>query len=293
VTLVPASSRGSGGGSGTVTSVGSADSSVTVTNPTTTPDLSVSYSHITGAPAQLAPTAVKVANYNAVAADYVVCDVTGGAFTVTLPTAPADKTQIAVEIVAQTTTGAPKLLTVAAGGSDVFYVAAGATSILMGQPFVTVVFQYKASGAIWYAPGAGASLPSGFEFGYDPIVANVPITSSTEATGTTIISCAAHGFDGAPVLATFFSSGVFAGVAGVMSLSLFESTTEQGVFVYTQGVSGAQPGGAMLGCLRFTPSAASHTYTVTGFRTVANGVVQAGAGGTATNVPAYIRFTKV
>jgi hypothetical protein len=45
--------------------------------------------------------------------------------------------------------------------------------------------------------------------------------------------------------------------------------------------------------LRFTPTAASHTYTVTVFGSSAAGAVGAGAGGTAAYVPAFIQFTKV
>jgi hypothetical protein len=324
------SGGGGGGGSGTVTSVASGDTSIVVTNPTTTPslqlaalntiasnelatgDVTVNSHKITSLangsaatdaaafgqiPALLAPTAVKTANYNAAAADYVVCDVSGGAFTVTLPTAPADKTQIAVEIVAQTTTGAPKLLTVAAGGADVFYIAAGATSVFMGQPFVTVVFQYKATGAIWYAPGAGAALPSGFEFGYDQITSAVNITATTEATSNAIISCAAHSFDGAPVLAYFNTQqGVPSSVTGnAIVISLWEGVTELTELCQLNNALAGQNITSLSGPFRFSPSAGSHTYTVAAYTTSTTGTpkVGAGSGGVAGVAPAYIRFTKV
>lgn len=94
----------------------------------------------------LAPTAVKTANYTAVVGDLVPCDTSGGVFTVTLPTAPADKSTIAVELVT-----AGNNLTVARGGSDVFHKTGGATSITMATANRVLVFQYKATGAIWYA----------------------------------------------------------------------------------------------------------------------------------------------
>ena len=102
---------------------------------------------LVGAMAVLVPTAVKTTNYNAAVADLVPCNSSGGAFTVTLPTAPSDESLIAVKIVV-----APggHNVTIAAGGSDVFNVAAGATSLTLSLLFQGVVLQYKATGAIWY-----------------------------------------------------------------------------------------------------------------------------------------------
>lgn len=48
---------------------------------------------------QLIPTAVKTTNYSAAANDFVPCDNTSGSFTVTLPSAPADRTVAGVKIV--------------------------------------------------------------------------------------------------------------------------------------------------------------------------------------------------
>lgn len=95
----------------------------------------------------LTPTAVKTTTYTAVVGDLVVCDVTSG-FTVTLPTAPADKAEIAVKIVAPASPA--NTLTIAAGGSDVFNVASGSTSLTLTRKFQSVWLQYKSSSAIWY-----------------------------------------------------------------------------------------------------------------------------------------------
>lgn len=98
-------------------------------------------------PVQLAPTAVKTANYNASAADFVLCNISGGSFTVTLPTAPADKTTIGFKTVVF---GAGNKVTVAAGGSDVFNVAAGATSQVFGNGVnQAAIFQYIAATSVW------------------------------------------------------------------------------------------------------------------------------------------------
>ncbi len=138
--------------------------------------------------------------------------------------------------------------------------------------------------------------PPGYEIGYDQITSPVSITATAEASGNTVISCAAHTFDGAPVMAEFFSPAIDAGAgAGAfVVVCLFESTTEIGRLAVVQGPAAGNgttaPG---IGKLRFTPSAGSHTYTVKAFRITANGSIEAGAGGTATDVPAYMRFTKV
>lgn len=95
----------------------------------------------------LTPTAVKTGAYSAAAGDYVPCDTTSGALTVTLPTTPADLTVIGVKMVKQASSNA---VTVAAGGSDVFNVAAGATSLTLLLLFQGVLLQYKASSGIWY-----------------------------------------------------------------------------------------------------------------------------------------------
>lgn len=99
-----------------------------------------------GAPA-LVPTAVKTSNYSAAVTDFVPVDPSGGSFNVTLPTAPADKSQIAVKIV--TSPGANSV-GIVCGGSDVFNISGGSTTLTLNQKFQSKVLQYKASGAIWY-----------------------------------------------------------------------------------------------------------------------------------------------
>lgn len=104
----------------------------------------------------LTPTAVKTANYTAVAGDLVPCDLaTTGSFTVTLPTAPADNTIIAVKIIAISGT---RTLTLQLGGSDVFNVAGGSQSGSLSLLNQGTVLLYKASSAIWYSVATDLSL---------------------------------------------------------------------------------------------------------------------------------------
>ncbi len=143
-----------------------------------------------------------------------------------------------------------------------------------------------ASGA---TPGLNWAYPPGYEFGYDQITGNVTISSTTEASGTTVIACASHTFDGSPVVAQLRLGNIFIPASTTVIISLFEGSTEIGSWGgYTTVTTNVALD------LRFTPSAAAHTYTVTAHRVGgSNATVTAGAGGTATWLPGFIRFVKV
>lgn len=146
-------------------------------------------------------------------------------------------------------------------------------------------------------PGATAPVyPPGYEFGYDQMTGTVVVTSSTESAGTTIIAGSAHVFDGAPVIATFFAPLIEAPTTVVaLTISLFESATQIGRLVEIEASGAANPTmfTSVTPQLRFTPSAGSHTYSVTASASAATSAVIGGAGGTATLIPGFLRFTKV
>lgn len=161
-----------------------------------------------------------------------------------------------------------------------------------------------ASGQVPVATNSSAGTwkyPPGFEIGYDPVTADVTVASTTEATGTALVTCAAHTFDGGAVLARFYSPllSMSDQLNNVVAVSLFEGATEIGILCQTQtsGTSGtvpAMPG--ITGMLRFTPTAASHTYKVTAFANIVAGtpfIFRGAAGGTSTRVPMFVQFTKV
>lgn len=104
----------------------------------------------TGAQA-LIPTAVKTGSYTAAAADLVLCDTNAvGAFTVTLPTAPADKTRIAIKLIAVGyTSGVPNALTFVTGGSDKFNTTSGPTSGTLTLLNQVISLQYIAATSVW------------------------------------------------------------------------------------------------------------------------------------------------
>jgi hypothetical protein len=110
---------------------------------------------ITDAALSLVPTAVKTSSYTAAPADLVPVDTTSGAATVTLPTAPADKSVVAIKHVIQ---GGTNAVTINCGGSDVFNKTGGGASLTLSLLNQAVILQYKSSGAIWYVLADDLSL---------------------------------------------------------------------------------------------------------------------------------------
>lgn len=114
-------------------------------------DLTAAIAGVSGA-GNLTPTATKTTAYTAAALDLVLCDATAGTFAVTLPTAPADGTRIAVKKVDNSANNP----TVACGASDTF--ESGSTSFAIATQWRTVVFQYHAG--VWYAVAMYVSIAS-------------------------------------------------------------------------------------------------------------------------------------
>ena len=146
-----------------------------------------------------------------------------------------------------------------------------------------------------FSPG----LPPGYEFGYDQITSPVNVGSTTESSGTTIISCAAHWFDGGIVLAHFWCPYVnedLNAAGDKVFVSLFEGATQLARILTATTLSTTSYGEfSQSGAYRFTPTAGLHTYTVTAHASSTSGTpsIGAGAAGTGAHAPAFIRFTKV
>lgn len=104
----------------------------------------------------LTPTGVKTANYTAVAGDYVPVSTASGSVTITLPTAPANKSQVGIMMVACAGTNA---VTVACGGSDVLNVAGGSTTGSQAILFQMSTYQYNSANAVWYNIAAHKTRP--------------------------------------------------------------------------------------------------------------------------------------
>ena len=243
-------SASKGGGSGTVTSVTAADTSIVVAGTATDPTIAT-------------------ATLDVIATDH--------------PPAAA------------WSNNAKKITSLANG-------AAAQDAAAFGQIPTTLQPTDPGTNKVWGSNGAGSSLgvlPPGFEIGYSQRTTNIAVASTTEASGTTILSPGALTFDGGAVLVEFFAPLVQTpsnAVAAIVIVSLFEGATQVSRLAAAETENTTTAVAAVLtGKLRFTPTAASHTYTVTAFATSTTGTptVIAGAGGTSTYPPAFVRFTKV
>lgn len=183
------------------------------------------------------------------------------------------------------------------------YVGGNASGAPLTGTFKVGDFTVNADGSIYICtvagtPGTWTAVSGGggaVEIGYDAITADVTVSSTVEATGTTVISCAAHTFDGGAVWAKFSCPAVVLNTAANSSVvpSLFEGAVQIqrfGVAYFNAGTAIAWP---FERTIRFTPAAGSHTYTVTAHRVGADGTIQAGPGTTGLNGPAYVEFLKV
>jgi hypothetical protein len=131
----------------------------------------------------VAPVAVQTSAYAASPTNLVPCNISGGSFTVTLPSAPADQTRIAVKIIA-TNTAATNVLTVAASGTDRFNESGGSATATLTLLNQGQVYQYSLASGIWYI--TDDSLPLGGLKGLFRYV--FPSGDSTGATDTAAIN---------------------------------------------------------------------------------------------------------
>ena len=138
---------GSGGGGGGVSSFNTRTGAVSLSKSDVT-GTGLIWSDVTAAE-QLQAVAVKSSAYAAASGNFVPCDLSGGIFTVTLPLTPAEGTRIGFKIVKQA--AVPNTLTIATGGgSDVFNIAGGSTTLTLAANRAGCLLQYTAATGIWY-----------------------------------------------------------------------------------------------------------------------------------------------
>lgn len=101
-----------------------------------------------GASGTLTPTAVMTSAYTANPNDLVLVSTASGNVTITLPTAPADKTTIGAKMVGSNVTSA-YVASIAAGGSDAFNTTGVTSPRTLVIPNQTVFLQYQASAGLW------------------------------------------------------------------------------------------------------------------------------------------------
>lgn len=103
-----------------------------------------------GAANRLTPTGVKTAAYTAQAGEAVIVDATSANVPITLVSAPADGTVIAVKMIA---TASGHTATVTCGGTDVYNKTGGATVATLYLTAQAILLQYSAGSGIWYVLG--------------------------------------------------------------------------------------------------------------------------------------------
>lgn len=142
--------------------------------------------------------------------------------------------------------------------------------------------------------GATGTTP-GTQIDYAQITAPVAATVTTEATATAIVAGSSVAYDGTRVKIEFWAPGAFeTGGANPLTLVVLRDTTVIGQAKVNLGVQAAYPASTPIAVAAFdTPSAANHTYSVAAFQTAGTSVtVQAGAGGSGSQLPAFILVTK-
>jgi hypothetical protein len=100
-----------------------------------------------GGASALTPTAVMTSAYTASPGDFVPVDTSSNSVTITLPTAPADKSRIEIKMI---NTASGNIVTFNAGGSDVLNKSGGNTSGTLNVLNQAVLLQYTSATAIWY-----------------------------------------------------------------------------------------------------------------------------------------------
>ncbi len=129
---------------------------------------------------------------------------------------------------------------------------------------------------------------SGGELDYAQITSSHSVTATTDATATTVVSSSAIAYNGSTVvIIEFYAFGVTPAASQAVVLNLWDGATDLGRFGQVSQVT--QPVHLVR---RLTPSAATHTYHVKAWKTSGTASVEAGAGGVATNLPAFIRITR-
>lgn len=176
--------------------------------------------------------------------------------------------------------------------------AAGVSAGTYGNGSNVGQFTVGADGRITAASNVAISGTTATEVAYGQITAFTPITDTLEATGTALITAGPAVYSGASVIAEFYCAYLQGAtvLAATTFVTLFEGATELGRLALTACyVNGIHTSSPASGSLRFTPSAATHTYTVCGFTSSTSGTpaIVAGAGGTADYAPAFLRISYV
>jgi hypothetical protein len=160
---------------------------------------------------------------------------------------------------------------------------------------VLVADSAQTLGVKWAAGGSNAT---GYEFDYAELNSgSVNISTTTDATATTVITGASVTYDGSTIVLidVFFPAIDTVNAAGDnMVIVLYDGATDLGRLGLTRNVAASVLRMPFRAAYRLTPSAAAHQYIVKAFVIGGGtGVVYGGAAGAAVNMPGFLRVTRV
>jgi hypothetical protein len=198
---------------------------------------------------------------------------------------------------------------VVAAAGDYTGVAVGGTADALAALALTnaMVSNTAAIGVGKLAPGLAGQLlggttpayayPPGFEIAYDQITSTVNIVATAEGTPTAVIAGTSHTYENVPYLFHFHAPVAVdsSAAAGTLTVLLMQDSASIGRIAILDSITvSTQIQAALTGELRFTPTAAAHTFGVSAFVSSTTGTPQvgAGAGGSGVVVPAFLRVTK-
>jgi hypothetical protein len=134
------------------------------------------------------------------------------------------------------------------------------------------------------------------ELDYAQITSTVAPTATTEATANTVVTGNAVSYDGSTIiLLEFFASDAAPTATASASISfwLYDGSSSIGRIARIVTAANVAAGGPVYAAVRFTPSAAAHTYSIRASVSSGTGFVNAGAGpGSGLVMPTFIRITR-
>ncbi len=162
------------------------------------------------------------------------------------------------------------------------------------------------TGAVTLTAGTGISLTQssqdisiaqsgtvGSELDYVERTSNLTVTHTTAATADTIITGSSVSYDGSTrICIEFFCYAAEMTGANALLISLWDGSTELGRWALIENAATGSFAAAQSPKRFLTPSNASHSYLVKAWKTGGTGIIYAGAGGTDTPLPAFLRITR-
>jgi hypothetical protein len=157
---------------------------------------------------------------------------------------------------------------------------------------------YQSDGSSWttWADVTGGSSDlSGEELDYVQGTTPISVTGTAEGTATTLLTGTSQAYEAVPTLIEVFCPRVSTGTSSGSSVIgiLMDGASVLGRLWLLNTPAAAGHSAPVYAAYRLTPTAATHQYIVKAWRQTADGAWTPGAGGAGTEVPAFIRITRV